>query len=299
MHTIDLFSGCGGMSLGFTNAGFEILASYEIWDSAIECFRANFKHPVIKMDLSDVDNAVEDIKKYNPDMIIGGPPCQDFSDAGKRVESDRATLTVCFAKIVCSVKPNYFVMENVARSMKSDAYAVSRKLFKDSGYGLTEIVLNASLCGVPQKRKRFICIGSMGDSDGFAEEIIHRNLSDKPLTVREYLGDDLDMEYYYRHPRNYSRRGIFSVDEPAPTIRGVNRPIPKNYVIHKGDAISDLDEVDSLTMDQRALIQTFPKDFNWIGPRTSCEQMIGNAVPVKLAEFIANVVKEYSTSIRS
>ncbi len=294
MRTVDLFSGCGGMSLGFINAGFEVVASYELWDQAVLCSRANFNHPITRMDLSDTECAVADIRKYNPDLIIGGPPCQDFSTAGKRLESDRAVLTKCFAKIICSVKPDYFVMENVGQITKSESYAFSRKLFKENGYGLTETLLDASRCGVPQRRKRFICIGSMNDADGFAEKIIKEKLSSKPLTVREYFKDGLEIEYYYRHPRTYSRRGIFSVDEPAPTIRGVNRPVPGNYTIHEGDPVSSMCGIRSLDMTERAKIQTFPNNFKWIGSKTSCEQMIGNAVPVKLAEFIANVVKDCS-----
>ena len=295
MRTVDLFSGCGGMAMGFINAGFDVVASYECWDAAIQCHKANFDHPVINMDLSNVDQAIKHIRTNAPDIIIGGPPCQDFSNAGKRVESDRAVLTKCFAEIVCSIKPKYFVMENVARSFKSNAYAEARKLFKDSGYGLTEQILDASLCGVPQRRKRLICIGLMEGEDSFADEIVYDNLSKSHLTLREYFGDELKMEYYYRHPRTYSRRAIYSIDESAPTIRGINRPVPKEYEPHKNDATSAFETVRSLTMEERARIQTFPKNFEWVGPKTACEQMIGNAVPVKMAEYVANVIKEYDT----
>ncbi|MDR3205531.1 MAG: DNA cytosine methyltransferase [Candidatus Methanoplasma sp.] len=162
MRAVELFSGCGGMSLGFMNAGFEMVAAYEYWDAAIACYEKNFNHPVRKADLSDADAAARLIKDDSPDVIIGGPPCQDFSAAGKRVESDRASLTKRYAMIVAAVKPPFFVMENVGRSSKSEAYAEARKVFKDAGYGLTERVLDASLCGVPQKRKRFICVGAQG-----------------------------------------------------------------------------------------------------------------------------------------
>ncbi|MDR3282442.1 MAG: DNA (cytosine-5-)-methyltransferase, partial [Candidatus Methanoplasma sp.] len=217
MRTVELFSGCGGMSLGFSNAGFDVVAAYECWDAAIECYRENFGHPVRKADLSDVASAVDSIKGDRPDLIIGGPPCQDFSAAGKRVESGRASLTKCYAMIVAAVKPPYFVMENVDRSLKSEAYAEARRIFKDAGYGLTERILDASLCGVPQKRKRLICVGALGQGDGFADEHIDRRIAKTPLTLRGYFGDGLGFEHYYRHPRNYSRRAVFSIDEPAPT----------------------------------------------------------------------------------
>lgn len=99
MRTVDLFSGCGGMSLGFQSAGYNIVAAFENWPAAIECYKQNFKHPVIETDLSIVDEAIIRIKKYQPDLIIGGPPCQDFSNAGNRTEGERAELTHSFAKI--------------------------------------------------------------------------------------------------------------------------------------------------------------------------------------------------------
>ena len=86
MKVIDLFAGCGGLSLGFEKAGFEVVAACEWWDAALACYKENFTHPALKVDLSDVDNAVEVIKGYSPEMIIGGPPCQDFSHAGKRID---------------------------------------------------------------------------------------------------------------------------------------------------------------------------------------------------------------------
>ena len=139
MRTVDLFSGCGGMSLGFQSAGYNIVAAFENWPAAIECYKQNIKHPVIETDLSIVDEAIIRIKKYQPDLIIGGPPCQDFSNAGNRTEGERAELTHSFAKIITAVKPKFFVMENVARASESEAYKKARKLFIDNGYGLTEI----------------------------------------------------------------------------------------------------------------------------------------------------------------
>ena len=291
MKVVDLFAGCGGMSLGFQNAGFEVVAAFERWDAAAKCYRANFDHPVFQTDLSDVSGAVAEIKKFKPDVIIGGPPCQDFSHAGKRIEASRANLTESYASIVSEIRPKCFVMENVDLAMKSRAYASARKIFKRAGYGLTEIVLNASLCGAPQKRKRFICFGMQGQKDGFASEAFTSRFSKKPMTLRDYFGNSLGFEYYYRHPRNYSRRAVFSIDEPAPTMRGVNRPVPKGYPGHPNDPCPVSPDLHVLTSLERAWIQTFPKDFKWVGTKTEVEQMIGNAVPVNLGKFVAETVK--------
>lgn len=296
MNTVDLFAGCGGMSLGFQNAGFNLVAAFEFWDIAAKCYEENFNHPVFKSDLSNVKSAVEQIRRFSPELIIGGPPCQDFSHAGKRVESSRASLTESYAKIIENIKPQYFVMENVDRAQKSKAFEKAENIFKNAGYGLTKIVLDASKCGVPQKRKRFFCIGALGKDDDFMKKNLESGLSQKSTTLRDYFGDTLDFEYYYRHPRNYNRRAIFSIDEPAPTIRGVNRPVPKGYPGHPNDACPISENVRALTTLERSLIQTFPATFKWCGNKTEMEQMIGNAVPVKLAEYVALKLKQYIIS---
>lgn len=290
---VDLFSGAGGLSLGFIKAGFDIVGAFENWEAAAKCYKENFKEPLYKMDLADTRNAVPIIQKLKPDIIIGGPPCQDFSFAGKRIEADRANLTVAYATIVKTVKPPIFVMENVDRARKSDAYGKARSIFKQAGYGLTEMVLDASLCGTPQKRRRFICFGALRENDGFADDLFRHKLSKKRMTLRDYFGDSLGFTYYYRHPRNYNRRGIFSIDEPAPTMRGVNRPIPKGYVGHPNDPCPVGKNVHVLSTEERAWIQTFPKSYKWIGTKTDIEQMIGNAVPVNLAYFVAQRVSEF------
>ncbi len=289
MKVIDLFCGCGGMSLGFQKAGFDILAGFDHWDIAISCYQRNFTHPIKDVDLSDVNLSVQIISEYNPDIIIGGPPCQDFSGAGKRVEGSRANLTVSYANIIKGVAPRYFVMENVERVASSEAYKEARNILKQAGYGLTEKVLDASFCGVPQKRKRFFCVGYKNGHDGFLDGILSTNQSVFPLTVREYFSQEqypLYIEYYYRHPRSYKRRGIFSVDEPSPTIRGVNRPKPGNYKKHNGD-LTEPEGVRNLSYKERALIQTFPENFCWGETSASIEQMIGNAVPVNLSYYVA------------
>jgi len=292
VNVLDLFCGCGGLSLGFQNAGFNIVAAYDNWDNAIDIYNTNFTHKAITLDLSD--KQYDFFSKHKADLIIGGPPCQDFSAAGKRIETiARASLTFKFAEIVCGLKPKWFVMENVERIVSSFALEQAVNLFRNNNYGLTQVVIDASRCGVPQKRKRFFLFGELFGNDDFIKDDIINNLSDCSTTIRDYMGDELDTEYFYRHPRSYARRGIFSIDEPSPTIRGVNRPIPKTYNFHKGDAIKDFNLVRPLTTNERARIQTFPKDFILFGNKTDLEQMIGNAVPVKMAEYVANILYKY------
>ncbi len=300
---IDLFAGCGGMTLGFQNAGFEGVAAFDNWGSAIRVYRANFAHNAHKLDLSNWQESLGILKSYQFDMIIGGPPCQDFSHAGKRDENlGRADLTVNFAQIVEHTKPKWFVMENVDRTVKSQRYRRASEIFSEAGYSLTQRILDANQCGVPQRRKRLFLIGELGlsisvDSRSLAN-YLDNNLTTKSMTVRDYLADSLGVTHYYRHPRNYSRRAVFSIDEPSPTVRGVNRPIPKTYKAHPKDTALISEKVRPLTTLERSYLQTFPKDFHFTGSKTDLEQMIGNAVPVKQAEYIARCISTYISGKR-
>ena len=99
-RVVDLFAGAGGMSLGLQQAGYEVVAAFENWRPAIKTHEANFRHTVHQLDLSDEQRAIELIRPYEPHIISGGPPCQDFSGAGQQEEGRRAGLTVSFSEIV-------------------------------------------------------------------------------------------------------------------------------------------------------------------------------------------------------
>ena len=294
MRVIDLFAGCGGMSLGFENAGFDVVAAFDNWDAAITIYESNFSHPIYKRDLS-ADDVIQQISDLQPDLIMGGPPCQDYSIAGKRELGKRANLTIKFAEIVSAVKPMWVVFENVYNIERFSTVTVLKQMLSDAGYGITTRVLDASRCGVPQKRQRFFLIGKLGEKDGFLDEVLASHLSSKQMTVRDYLGDTLKTEFYYMHPRSYNRRAVFSVDEPAATIRGINRPIPENYKRHHADKADIRDGVRALTTRERGYIQTFPDTFEFPGAKTDVELAIGNAVPPALAMYVANCVKQYDS----
>ncbi|MHC5935085.1 DNA cytosine methyltransferase [Nostoc sp.] len=293
-RVLDLFAGCGGLSLGFQNAGFNIVAAFDNWNPAIDVYQKNFGHKIFDYDLSNLRRNYQIFREMRPDIIIGGPPCQDFSSAGKRDEDlGRGDLSIIFSEIVTSVLPQWFVIENVELFSKSNKYKEAKQILKAAGYGLSEIILDASLCGVPQKRKRFFCLGELQGQDESLEPYLKKRLADKPMTIRDYLGNKLEIEYYYRHPRSYQRRGIFSIDEPSPTVRGVNRPIPKTYNKHPKDPVPVTENLRPLTTIERSYLQTFPETFIFEGTKTDLEQMIGNAVPVKLAEYVAQSILEY------
>lgn len=290
---VDLFSGCGGMSLGFQKAGFDVLAAFDFWAPAVEVYRKNFDHPIFQQDLSDVEAAVDAVGSYRPAVIFGGPPCQDFSTAGHQNENGgRAILSIAFANIVTTVKPQWFVMENVATIKNTQSFKTACEIFRNAGYGLTCKILNAAYCGVPQTRKRMFIVGGLGESEGFLETALDAGLSDKPMTIRDYLGDSLGIEHYFRVPTNYSRRGVFSIDEPSMTIRAIDRPIPPGYKGHPKDS-APVGETRILTPKERSYIQTFPEEFEFFGGKSDVNTMIGNAVPVDLAKYVASTLLSY------
>jgi DNA (cytosine-5)-methyltransferase 1 len=184
-------------------------------------------------------------------------------------------------------------LENTRLIASKKAYATARELFQDAGYGLTEIVIDASRCGVPQRRERFFCVGHLGGEDGFLTEELTQGQTADRMTVRNYLGDALGIDHYYRHPRRYDRRAVFSIDAPAPTMRGTNRSPAPGYRGHDGDSASPRD-VRALTHLERSLIQTFPVGWIWNGTKTNVEQMIANAVPPLLAAYVAQRIMTYA-----
>lgn len=160
MKLIDLFAGCGGLTEGFHRAGFEPILAVE-WDrSAAATYRANFGDHVVCDDITDVPDRVFP----EADVVVGGPPCQGFSNLGTRNPDDpRNLLWREFARVVRLARPGVFVLENVPQFLKSDQYRMLLDWSKDGpldGYQLTAGVLNAADYGVAQRRRRAIVIGS-------------------------------------------------------------------------------------------------------------------------------------------
>jgi len=292
LRVVDLFSGCGGMSRGFEKAGFQVVAAFDNWRPAVDVYRLNFNHPIHTLDLSE-PAAISEIRDYLPDVIVGGPPCQDFSIAGHRnFGGRRANLTLRFAEIVVNVRPRFFLMENVYNIQKTAILKEVLSMLSKEGYGLTHGVFDASLMNCPQRRRRYLIIGELGGTaESFRPDLASR-LAGQTMTVRDYLGDRLGTDYYYMHPRSYARRAIFSIDEASSTIRGVNRPMPDSYKFHPADATTSREQVRALSAVERSWLQTFPEDFVFQGSRTVVEQMIGNAVPVEMASFVAECISE-------
>jgi len=174
-QTLDLFCGAGGLTLGFENAGYNVIAGVDFDEMAIETYDENFDHEAINEDLAETDPedfAVEyDIHPTDVNYIGGGPPCQGYSTANLQRDEDdpRNNLVFRFAEYVDYYQPRAFVMENVTGIETIDDGATVELLygeFEDMGYGVDHAVLNAADYGVPQKRRRVFFVGAREDVDG-------------------------------------------------------------------------------------------------------------------------------------
>lgn len=288
------------MDMGFEMAGVEVVAANDSWDLAMETYGRNRPGANTEILVGSVeqheDRIVRLAKKHKVDVVFGGPPCQDFSSAGWRTgHGQRADMTTKFISLALKISPDWIVMENVNTIMSIGRTHVEDvlKMLKKARYTPRIGVLDAVDFGVPQYRKRFFMIARR-DAQDMPELDMLVKPEKEAVTVRKYhpkiTRGRNGTKFYYRHPWSFLRRGIYSVDEPSPTIRGVNRPIPPKYSIHKDDATDDLGVVRPLTTEERSILQTFPDGYEFAGNKTEREQQIGNSVPPLLAKAVATAV---------
>lgn len=189
---IDLFAGCGGMSLGFENSGFKQILAIDNWQDALDTYKYNNPEAsVICGDLRQIKpSKIKEIYNIQDvDVIIGGPPCQGFSIAGKRIiDDERNKLYKAFVEFVKEFRPKAFVMENVPNILSIGNGVVKNAIledFRNLGYEVNYKVLLASDYGVPQNRRRAFFVGFRnGHSFIFPEPCVT-----KPITTKEALSD--------------------------------------------------------------------------------------------------------------
>jgi DNA (cytosine-5)-methyltransferase 1 len=301
LKVLSLFSGCGGLDYGFhNNEIFEVIKSFDSMQYAVETYNANFTTKSQQMDVNEIMKPTFDLG-FSPDIIIGGPPCQDFSVAGEKTLGDRANLTETYIDIICKYRPLYFVMENVPtiRTIGKPVYDKIIQKLKDASYGITDTVIYMPDYGIPQERKRLVIIGKRDSNNGLFNSLISE--SKTPVkSIREYLEKtkiDIGLngkEHIYRHPRNYSRRGVYSIDELYPTVRGCLRKIPPTYEFHKGDTTKIREDIISPDWNMIAKIQTFPLSFKFLNKNNAL--IIGNAVPPKFSLTLASIIATHHTT---
>lgn len=306
-RVISLFTGCAGLDLGFEAAGCETIVAVDNDYEACKTLRHNRPEwNVFEGDIRDYNPAVRDV-----DIVIGGPPCQGFSSAGKGDPNDpRNFLWREYMRVVERVKPRAMVLENVSaltHKKNGDHLTGIMSALEEQGYTFAHGVLNAADFGVPQARRRLVVIG-LREGVPTMPEPTHAG---RHLTVREAIEDldgNFDEDFSHVPPKhaahvaarwadlgpgetdpNY-RRARLNPDKPSTTIRAGGGYGPKGD--HLGGFHPPIHpwQPRQLTVREAARLQSFPDDWVFKGSKTAQGRQVGNAVPVKLGEAIGRHV---------
>lgn len=325
MKIVSFFAGAGGLDLGFQKAGFDVVWANEYDREIWETYEKN--HPNTVLDRRSIVNIpAEEVPEC--DGIIGGPPCQSWSEAGamKGIEDKRGQLFFDFIRILEAKQPKFFLAENVSGMLlgrHNEALQNIKELFRNAGIGyeLSFDMVNASDYNVPQDRKRVIFVGIRKDL-GFKYQFKKPNF--KKITLEETIFDLKDnvlpaLPFNKTNgskcivPNHEYMTGDFSTifmsrnrvrgwDEQSFTIQAGGRHAPIHPQAPKMKFIEQNIRVfvpgkehlyRRLSVRECARIQTFPDDF--IFHYTSVPagyKMIGNAVPVNLAYFLAQTIQQ-------
>lgn len=325
MKLLSLFTGCGGLDLGFEHAGFKTIWANEydktIWDT----IKYNFPDTVLDTrSISDV--AVDEIPD-GADGLIGGPPCQSWSEAGagRGIADKRGQLFLDFIRILDAKKPKFFLAENVSGMLHkkhSQAFENIKLMLAEVGYDIHQYLVNAVDYGVPQDRKRVLFIGFRKDlrlKFSLPETVIlseKKNLQDaiwdlkdnvKPALDKNKTRNDLEVPNHEYMTGSFSsmymsRNRVRSWDEPSFTIQAGGRHAP----IHPQAPKMEFVEKDvrrfvpgcehlyrRMSVRECARVQAFP-DTHILKYTNVADgyKMIGNAVPVTLAYVVAKQIRK-------
>ena len=295
MIAVDCFSGCGGSACGLLISGFDVVLGIENNVEALGVYRSNHKHATSDIDLGNVELAVETIRSNVgrvPDLLAGSPPCQDFSSSGGRVEGERASLTVSFARIAVAIRPRCVLIENVDQMLLSDAYSDAKQMLFNEGYSILELRVNAAACNVPQVRRRAFVIAVLHCDPSLLRKVEQEAsaYSRTPVTartVRDCITTHAADTYFYP-ARNRHMRAVRSIDEPAPTLTtGCLASPPLKYTARHDDA-GPLVDARVLSVADATAIASFPGHyFDGSNSRTVTGRFIGNAVPPAMMAVVA------------
>lgn len=318
---VSLFSGAGGLDLGFKNKGYDIVFANDFNENIQPTYDNNHS----------INIHIKDIKKLDEDSIpscdgvIGGPPCQSWSLAGsmRGSDDDRGSLFFDYIDIIGKKEPDFFVTENVPGILSKKHYDDFMDIidkFKHIGYTVKYKKMNAAKYGVPQRRRRVFIVGIRDDLNYDFEfptpnDSERRQLDSEIPDLKEpeptdgnaNNPDDLALanhEYYVGgfSSRFMSRNRVRDWNEPAYTVianarhQKIHPQAPRMVKIEKdkwkfNEQFEDLYRRYSVR--EAAYLQTFPKDFEFVYDKINTGyKMVGNAVPVKMAESVAQQLKE-------
>lgn len=309
MRVVSLFSGAGGLDLGFKKAGFDIVWANDFDYDAVETYKRNIGNHIVHGSILDI--SADEIPDC--DVVIGGFPCQGFSQANLlRFEDDeRNQLYLEFLRVVKHKKPKFFFAENVRGILSLANGAAIKKIesdFESAGYHLQKRLFNVADFGVPQSRYRVILVGVRSDIDFnyvYPEEThcspkkrSEKNLKSwlsvgealKDIPEPEESGHCLINHIYSQYKvtnRNFTGHRKTDPDKPSPTI--LARGNGKGGVC----AIQHPRNHRRMSVRESATVQTFPYNFEFIGSMSSCYRQVGNAVPPLFAEKLALQLKSF------
>lgn len=306
---ISTFSGCGGSSCGYKQAGYNVLLAVEMNNHAVETYHNNF--PQTKIYHGDIhDLTVEKVLKSTNlkvgelDLFDGSPPCQGFSTAGKQEFCDpKNQLYNEYIRLLRGLKPKTFVMENVKGMIIGDTKLIFKDILtqlKNSGYNVQVKLMNAKYYNCATDRERLIFIGVRNDLNIPAT---HPKPQNRPLTIKEVL-QDYTSKYPRRRSVNKWINSIIQKVQPGEYLSkyhpkkhyfncykiNPNRPIPTITNQAQGKIFNT--DGTLLNSDELALLQSFPKGFKWHGSESAQIGRIGNSVPPNLMKAIALHIKE-------
>ncbi|MGD9711111.1 MAG: DNA cytosine methyltransferase [Thermomicrobiales bacterium] len=302
MRVISLFSGAGGMDLGFTQAGHDIVWANDIFADAVESYRRNLGD---RIHLGSIEDCSPDV---SADIVIGGFPCQGFSVANwnRNSADSRNQLYRQMLRVIKEVRPIFFVAENVKGILNLEGGRIFRLILREMrelGYEVRYALLNAADFGVPQRRHRVFIVGKLEGSSAtwsFPPHPTHSRpelsqlLGLKPwVSVGEALaqlpepgGSNglANHEYASRYKLRFNGHlghRVVDATRPAPTITARGDDRGGVVVIHHPS------NERRITPREAATIQGFPLDFEFVGTNTSVYRQVANAVPPPLARAVA------------
>lgn len=302
---LDLFCGGGGFSTGFEQGGFEVLAGVDEDEDSLDTFDKNHDAPSYNIDLSEVDSEEllhrVGVDKSEIDGVIGGPPCQGFSQAGDRNPDDeRNKLVKNYFSIIGELKPDFFVMENV-RAITYDRNShiieyIEERLNK-TDYSYEYDVLNAADYGVPQTRKRIFILGMLNEEPMLPDP--ENKGEDNWIGVSDVIDvpDGQIVSSYGTQETLRGERNTRDIDQPSYTLRATRcliDIIPDDYRPPEDGDIPSISDVRIYRFDEEdaSKIQSFPNDYEFEGNLTSQRSQIGNAVPPKMSKSIAEKITD-------
>ena len=323
MNIVSLFAGCGGLDLGFERAGFKVIWANEFDNSIHDTYKLN--HPYTILNTADIRTITgEDIP--NCDGIIGGPPCQSWSEGGKQrgINDPRGQLLFDYIRVVKGKKPKFFVIENVPGILedkhKSSLNCIITSL-KEAGYKVKYELLNAADYKIPQDRIRVFFVGIRSDLSNKYE--FPDSVNNPRITLRQAIGDIKEQPRFFNFEqvqsenvlrlnhdvyigpydaKYMSRNRVRGWDEVSFTMQAQARNAPQHPQAPKMEFISSSQRrfvkgsehlYRRLSVRECARIQTFPDDFKFLySDVTDGYKMVGNAVPPRLAWYLAIQMKK-------